>query len=170
MAWARRDDSPKFARPRTPAGGRSQAVNLRVAPVFSALRRGDPFLLEGYKKLIRRERWMASDTDRDVAVKRAPRPRRGSSQSDRVVAYSVRDGKQVTASLANGRDVTGFIFGADDFHWSIITEDGQTVLVHKSCPSLLVSQFATIATAPGSVQALVASFRAAVMRDHFHHA
>lgn len=95
------------------------------------------------------------------------RARRGSSLSDKQVAFAVRDGKAVTATLSTGEKITGHVFGSDDYHWSIVTVSGDIVLVHKSSPSLKIHTDPSIEAATDVVQRLVSSFRAAVMRDHF---
>lgn len=100
---------------------------------------------------------------------RARAARRGSAQSDRQVAYAVRDGKAVTATLATGEKITGFVFGADDYHWSIVAKSGDVFLVHKSSPALKIHSESTIETATAAIQKMVAVFRSAVLRDHFNH-
>lgn len=58
--------------------------------------------------------------------------KRGSEFSDRQIAHAVRDRKMVKAILPNGEEVSGFIYGSDDYHWGIVSCEGATVLVHKS--------------------------------------
>lgn len=58
--------------------------------------------------------------------------KRGSEFSDRQIAHAVRDRKMVKAILPNGEDVSGFVYGSDDYHWGIVTLDDRTLLVHKS--------------------------------------
>jgi hypothetical protein len=95
--------------------------------------------------------------------------RRGSSLSDRQVAHAVKDGKAVTATLATGDKVEGWIFGSDDFHWSIVTREHDVYLVHKSSPALLIHRDSSIETADKAVQAMVSTYRDSVLRTHFNH-
>ena len=110
------------------------------------------------------------DTTEDGSRPRRDRgtKRRGSFHSDRQVAFAVRDGKAVTAIIATGEQITGWVFGADDYHWSIVTADGGIVLVHKSSPALKIHRTPSLSTAPASIQSLVSRFRDALLRDHFH--
>lgn len=96
------------------------------------------------------------------------RARRGSAESDTQVAFAVRDGKAVTATLSTGEKVNGYVFGSDDYHWSIVTPDGEIVLVHKASPALQIHVEPTIKGASTMVQALVSHYRNAVLRDVFN--
>jgi sRNA-binding regulator protein Hfq len=79
----------------------------------------------------------------------------------------VRDGKQVTAFLSNGMTVTGWVFGADDYHWSIANDEGQIFLIHKTTPAVQIHPEPTIDNAPEHIQQMVTPYRDAVLRDHF---
>ncbi len=110
---------------------------------------------------------MTMTADRQVTGR--ARSRRGSDLSDRQVAYSVRDGKSVTATLSTGDQISGYVMGSDDFHWAIVDTSGEVHLVHKSSPSLKIDSKSTIAQASVKIRDMVAVFRDSVMRDHFHH-
>lgn len=94
--------------------------------------------------------------------------RKGSAQSDRQVAFAVKDGKAVTASLFPGREIRGFVIGADDFHWSVVDEDGRVHLVHKSSPALSIDAEPSIDQANAQIRDMVEDFRAYIIREHFN--
>lgn len=99
----------------------------------------------------------------------AQRPaRRGASLSDKQVAYSVRDGQQVTAYLDGHEPVTGYVYGADDYHWALVTPDLGRYLIHKST-HLMFGREDTYATEPNhdGLEQLVGPFRAWVLAAHF---
>lgn len=58
--------------------------------------------------------------------------RSGSSESRREVGFAVKLGKLVTAHLPSGREIVGYVYGGDDYHWKIVSPDLCTHLVHKS--------------------------------------
>lgn len=99
----------------------------------------------------------------------AHRPaRRGASLSDKQVAYSVRDGQQVTAYLAGHEPVTGYVYGADDYHWALVTAELDRYLIHKST-HLMFGREDTYAAERhhDELEKLVGPFRAWVLTSHF---
>lgn len=88
--------------------------------------------------------------------------RRGSSFSDKQIAASVKDGKRVTVVLLNGQAVSGYVCGADDYHWGLTSSDGSITLVHKSAGMTIAAE-STIDTEPESVKALVSVYRKFVL-------
>lgn len=108
----------------------------------------------------------AADASR--TERRSPRHEsRGSSLSDRQVAFAVRDGRMVTATLSSGEVVEGYIMGTDDYHWALVTADERVVLIHKSAPSLCINRTSSIEDQSVEVQNLATPFRRVVMETHF---
>lgn len=99
------------------------------------------------------------------------RVRRGSSTSDKQVAYAVRNGHEI--EFHHGVDgihvVRGYVFGMDDYHWAVVTESLHQWLVHKSAPLLHISPDPTLPdeNKQAEIESLVAPFREWVMRTHF---
>lgn len=95
--------------------------------------------------------------------------RRGSHFTDRQIAQSVRDGRVVEIHTVVSSQ-SGWIFGADDFHWGIVDRMGSTCMVHKTAPSLRVTDI-TLEMQPQDVRDLVEpivkSYRESIMREHF---
>lgn len=56
----------------------------------------------------------------------------GAELSDKQVDWSVYHGQLVTAYLAGGHSVTGYVYGADRYHWSLVSGDLDTYLVPRS--------------------------------------
>ena len=105
----------------------------------------------------------ASRTDTPPARRAA----RGSSLSDRQVAYSVRDGRLVTVTLPNGEQINGYVMGSDDYHWALVTLNEEIVLVHKSVPSLCIDRRGSMPAQSERIKSLTAAFRQFVMETHF---
>lgn len=66
------------------------------------------------------------------------RERRGSSSSDRQIAYAAQE-KRIVIFHTVMRIVHGWVVGLDDFHY-VVVEPGEdrVVLIHKSCPLIVV--------------------------------
>ena len=60
----------------------------------------------------------------------------GSAMSTKQLAQSVAHGRMVTFHTPV-REVTGYLFGMDDYHWAVITAEGRKTLVHKGSASLI---------------------------------
>ena len=58
-------------------------------------------------------------------------PRDGSAMSSKQLARTVHDGKMLTFHLTTGDDIKGYLCGMDDYHWMIVTTDGEIHLIHK---------------------------------------
>jgi hypothetical protein len=69
----------------------------------------------------------------DGEERRRSTPYHGSQLSRRQVAFSVKLGKIVTAYLPSGKELRGYIFGSDDYHWQMVSPELDTHLIHKSC-------------------------------------
>lgn len=72
--------------------------------------------------------------------------------SSKQLARTVLDGKKVTFRVANEEPVTGYLCGMDDFHWMVLTADGEQHLIHKTAPMISLSSVATYADEPGREQ------------------
>lgn len=92
--------------------------------------------------------------------------------SDRQMARAAVDGRLVIfiQELSRSNDPTdrslrGFLVGADDYHWLVVPEellnlthgDVPVILVHKSCPFVMISGDTRLSDWPESVQEKVAS-------------
>lgn len=95
--------------------------------------------------------------------------RKGSHASTSQIAWSVRDGKAVTAFLNGHEPIRGWVAGMDDYHWIVVDEEGHTTLVHKSAPAMQIESSPSIESAPQAVQDRVSTFRDFLMREHFNH-
>lgn len=102
------------------------------------------------------------------AEQRIRNPRQGSTMSDRQVAYAVKDGRMVTVTLPDGQEITGYIFGKDDYHWALVTPDGEVALVHKSAPALRISATSSLSGAVESVRDMVEIYRQHVISTYFN--
>lgn len=110
---------------------------------------------------------MSVTAERSAAPSRRDQ-RRGSSVSDRQVAHAVKNGRKVTATLVTGDTVTGYVMGADDYHWAMTADDGRIVLVHKSSPSLHIHADSTLDTESEATQKMVAPYRDLILREYFN--
>ncbi len=64
--------------------------------------------------------------------------------STRQIARAAVEGRQVTFSFTTLPDVTGYVVGADDYHWFVINPSGnnptlspETLLVHKGSAAVV---------------------------------
>jgi hypothetical protein len=73
--------------------------------------------------------------------RRQGQPRRydGDQLSTDQISWAVRKRQRVTAHLP-GQTVEGYIFGADRFHWSLVTADVEVYLIPKQTPLRLVEE------------------------------
>ena len=90
--------------------------------------------------------------------------RRGSTFSDRQIAQSVKDGKPIMVGASEEEEVWGWVYGADDFHWGIVTTGGETYLVHKTAPLIRIMHPVEV---PDHVSEMVAPYQRYVLRHHF---
>lgn len=65
--------------------------------------------------------------------------RRGSAASDKQVHRAVKEWQKIIFFPQMGPTVEGWVIGLDDYHWVVFDTHGHTVLVHKSCPSLRIT-------------------------------
>lgn len=97
----------------------------------------------------------------------APKPP-GSMASTKAIRQAVKDGRLVTAMMPWGESISGYVCGADDFHWVLVLANGDTVLVHKSTPAVSISKTRTYQTEPEEARTMIeeatSSFRAFVLR------
>lgn len=108
----------------------------------------------------------------------APKSRdakRGSSVSDKQVAYAVRDQHPVQVRLMNGDFLVAlaYVIGMDDYHWVLVDHDLSTHLVHKTVPCLTILSGLTLdqdrhPSAP-AIRERTAVFREMIIRTHFNH-
>jgi hypothetical protein len=101
-----------------------------------------------------------------ATASKSSRAKSGSSFSDKQIYRSVKDSRPVTVTLPDGDTLTGWICGADLYHWGVADAAGDVHLVHKSVPSVKVSS-SDLTSIPELVEKIVAPFRASVLRDHF---
>lgn len=100
------------------------------------------------------------------------RPRRGSSASEKQVAFAVRDQRMVEFALPDGRQKFGYIVGSDDYHWVVADprDPGMVHLVHKSISCLSIHT-RTLQSEPVAVrealEPMLSGFRGFVMKEHF---
>lgn len=52
--------------------------------------------------------------------------------SRKQIARTVLNGQQVTFESPSGSMVRGYVYGMDDYHWAVVSPNGQTSLVHKA--------------------------------------
>lgn len=92
--------------------------------------------------------------------------RSGSSMSDRQIAYAAVAGRKVAFTPLTGDSVEGYVCGADDYHWLVVTvkryedlPEGEfsitNTLVHKSAPTVSISPVSTLADEPPVIRAAV---------------
>lgn len=62
---------------------------------------------------------------------------RGSAMSSKQLARTVLHGRAVTFRFATGDPITGYLCGMDDFHYMIVTPEGQKHLIHKGSASII---------------------------------
>lgn len=62
---------------------------------------------------------------------------RGSAMSSKQLARTVLHGRAVTFRFASGEPITGYLCGMDDFHYMIVTPQGQKHLIHKGSASII---------------------------------
>lgn len=91
---------------------------------------------------------------------------RGSQLSDKQLARTVVLGQKVTFVVAAQEPVVGYVFGVDDYHWAVVTPEGETTLVHKSTPLVHIASSSTYDDEPRreELEAMVAPFRRVVAR------
>ena len=57
--------------------------------------------------------------------------------SSKQLARTVLDGRRLTFRLTSGAEVEGYLSGMDDFHWMVVTSQGQKFLLHKGSTALI---------------------------------
>lgn len=55
------------------------------------------------------------------------------------MAWAVREGRLVTATLPSGCEVSGYVCGWDQYHWDLIDTELRHCLVHKSNPLVRIA-------------------------------
>lgn len=104
------------------------------------------------------------------ATANGSRTRSGSYFADKQIAHTVKDGKAIEVLLPDGNKVIGWVFGADNYHWGLVSLFGDVILVHKSAPMVTVTEHMLSkqdADHRRDIESLVAPFRDYVMREHF---
>lgn len=87
--------------------------------------------------------------------------------SDRQIERSVLDGKKITATLASGHEVVGYVCGKDDYHWMLVALNAEsTMLVHKSAPLIHINGRSTLDEEPAveDLKKIIDPYRKAVQR------
>lgn len=80
--------------------------------------------------------------------------------SDKQLAYAVEHNIPVTFRLLGSNptvDVTGWVSGMDDYHWSVVDADNQVRLIHKG--TALVEPGRESQEPPEEVEKTIAPFR-----------
>jgi hypothetical protein len=62
---------------------------------------------------------------------------KGSAMSSKQLARTVLDGRRLIFRLTSGVEVEGYLSGMDDFHWMVVTTEGQKFLLHKGSTALI---------------------------------
>lgn len=98
--------------------------------------------------------------------------RRGSASSDRQIARAVKERLRVTFQIANYPAVSGWVCGVDDYHWVVATEQGTTLLIHKSCPlvTITTTSLDDANLKRGALESITQAtepFRNRVLADHY---
>lgn len=91
----------------------------------------------------------------------------GSAESRREVGFSVKLGRIVTAHLPSGREICGYVYGGDDYHWKIVGPDLDTHLVHKSASLSFGPQSYAGEPMRAELERLVGPYRDHLMRYQF---
>ncbi len=67
--------------------------------------------------------------------------------------------------------MVGYVFGADDYHWALVTQSGVRHLIHKSAAVLVFGRESTYGDEPRheELEHLVRPFRDWVERTYFAH-
>lgn len=61
----------------------------------------------------------------------------GSAMSSKQLARTVMLGRRIALTLTNGEKIVGYLCGMDDFHWMVVTPDGEKALTHKGNVSVV---------------------------------
>jgi hypothetical protein len=94
----------------------------------------------------------------------------GSSLSTKQLGFAVKEGRQVHFEFPDREPITGYICGMDDFHWMVITPQGNKKLIHKGSASAIeLPNEATYDTEPQKelLDSVVLPFRRWVLRTLF---
>lgn len=97
-------------------------------------------------------------------------PKRGAHFSDKQIAQTVKDGRRVHIRVTDVDQVSGWVFGSDDYHWGLVDSAGAVWLVHKSAPLVQVTDDLLedeAAHVREQVEPVVCGFRDYVMKTHF---
>lgn len=99
---------------------------------------------------------------------KSSRRKTGSGMSDRQMARAAVDGRLITFIQQLRMDwdepnaaLSGFLVGMDDYHWMIVpdsvnkSEDLPVILVHKSCPFVMISRDVFLGDQPEPFRAAV---------------
>lgn len=90
--------------------------------------------------------------------------------SSKQLARTVLDGRRLTFRLNSGAEIEGYLSGMDDFHWMVVTPDGQKYLLHKGSTALIaLGDESTYKTEPlhFEMEKIVRPFREFVSREYF---
>lgn len=102
-------------------------------------------------------------------VKQASK-KQGNEMSTKQVARTVLDGTAITFSFPpSDKQITGYVFGADDYHWAVVEPNGDRHLVHKGAPIVTLLSTRKLHAEPNAeaLEPLVAPFRRYVERTYF---
>lgn len=95
----------------------------------------------------------------------------GAAVSTKQIAHAVKAERLVEVWYSPDTWFSGYIIGADDYHWIVIDLDLGVNLVHKSGSRLRIHPKRTIESEPQSLQSqirqLTDPFRRAVLKQHF---
>lgn len=95
---------------------------------------------------------------------------KGASMSSKQLARTVLHGRLLTFRLLTGDSITGYLCGMDDFHWMVVTGEGQKHLIHKASAGLItLADTASFEEEPlrDELEKIVGPFREFVQRSFF---
>lgn len=91
--------------------------------------------------------------------------RSGSAMSTKQLARTAIDGRLVSFRFPFGSTVQGYLCGMDDFHWMIVTSQGEKQLIHKGSASVIhLAEESTYTAEPlvDDLEKIVGPFRTAM--------
>ncbi len=99
-----------------------------------------------------------------------PKRKPASAASEKQMAHAAKSRKRVSVVLPDGSKVSGYLVGADNYHWVLLSADGHTHLVHKTAPAVTIEKM-SIENDPdaASIASSIEGYRSSVLVDYFKH-
>lgn len=101
------------------------------------------------------------------------RQKTGSHMSTKQLAHTVKEGRKVVFHFPYEERIEGYLCGIDDYHWMIITPEGQVHLVHKGSVAVIDLPFEKSYESEEKLETLegvVGPFRAWVEKEFYSRA